>query len=344
MSEALKTIDANGTAPERETKLPRSWVVRDGKIVRDLPITELHTALRSGQNPVWIDLDVGNRHHIAFLENVCGFHPLSIEDVLNPNSRVKVEEYPGYLFTIIRGVRFFEETNDPYDLETFNINFFLGKNYLVTAHGGQSPAIRTVADRLERNPEFLTRGADRLMHSIMDSAVDAYFPLLDQIDEFIDGLEDRVFQSFDQTALKEIFAVKRLVFSLRKHLAPQREVFNVLSNRPNPLLAPETQVYFRDIHDHVLRINDSIETYRELLSSTLESYLSQVSNRLGMVTKGLSVVATISIPFVVISGMWGMNFREIPLAEHPHAFWWMLALQLGLGAIFLIVLRVKRLL
>jgi magnesium transporter len=277
------------------------------------------------------------------LDNVFAFHPLAVEDALNPVSRVKVDEYPGFLFSIVRGVRFLETTPNPYDLETFNISFFLGANYLVTVHGGQSPAFTAVSERVERHPELLRLGAERVMHAIMDSAIDAYFPLLDQIDEFVDGLEERVFASFDQSALQDIFEVKRLVLTLRRHLSPQREVFNVLSNRPTPLLAPESQVYFRDIYDHNLRINEALETYRELLSSTLDSYLTQVSNRLGAITKGLSVIATISIPFVVISGMWGMNFVNIPLSHEPHAFWWMLALQLALAALLLVVLRVRRL-
>jgi magnesium transporter len=292
---------------------------------------------------LWVDVDVTNRHHVALLENVCRFHPLTVEDTLNPNSRVKLEEYPGYIFMIIRGVQFFEQTTDPYDLETFNLCFYLGQRFLVTAHAGVSVAVADVADRIGRNPDLLKRGVDRVAHAVMDTAVDAYFPLLDQIDDFIDSLEQRVFESFQQEALRDIFAVKRLVLSLRRHLAPQREVFNVLTNRPNTLLAPEAQVYFRDIYDHVLRINDSIETYRDLLSSTLDSYLTQVSNRLGTITKGLSVIATLSIPFVVISGMWGMNFDHIPLSARPHAFWWMLGLQLAIGAVLLIILRLRKL-
>ena len=328
----------------RDQNLPRSFLVLpDGEFRRDQAIGELLGAIRGQSGELWVDIDVTNRHQVALLEKVCGFHPLSVEDTLNPNSRVKLEEYPGYLFMIIRGVRFYEKTDDPYDLETFNLNFFLGPNYLVTVHGGQSVAIGDVADRVERNPELLKRGAERLMHAIADSAVDAYFPLLDRIDDFVDGLEKRVFVDFDRNALHEIFAVKRLVLQLRRHLSPQREVFSILTNRPSALISPESQVYFRDVYDHVLRINDSLDTYRELLSSTLDSYLTQVSNRLGEVTKGLSVVATISIPFVVISGMWGMNFSHIPLSQHPLAFWWMLGIQLAIGFVLLLVLRVRRL-
>jgi magnesium transporter len=182
------------------------------------------------------------------------------------------------------------------------------------------------------------------MHAVVDEAVNAYFPILDQLDEFMDGLEEKVFAAFDQSALREIFSVKRLVLSLRRHLAPERDVFSVLTNRPSTLLTTDTQVYFRDIYDHVLRINDSLETYRELLSNTLDSYLTQVSNRLGTVTKALSVVATVSLPFVVVSGMWGMNFEHIPLSHTGHGFWTMLVLQLALGGLLLGFLRWRKLL
>lgn len=340
---------ATAPAVPRDPHLPRSvYAPREGggEPRVDLSIAELAhvVAAGNGEGELWVDVDMANRHQVALLEKVFGFHPLSIEDVLNPQSRVKVEEYPGYLFAIIRGVRFHAETEDPYDLETFNICFFLGQHFLVTVHGGQSPAIASVADRLLRNPDSLRRGAERLMHAVMDAAVDAYFPILDQIDEFIDGLEERVFGQFDQVVIRDIFAVKRAVLSLRRHLAPQREVFNVLTNRPSALLEPEAQIYFRDVYDHVLRITDSLDTYRELLSSTLDSYLSQVSNRLGSVTKALSVVATLSIPFVVISGMWGMNVQHLPLSDNPHAFAWMLGIQLGIGVLLVAILRWRRLL
>jgi len=330
--------------PAADTSRPAVYHVdADGKLRRELTVSEIADVVRGGKGELWVDMRVGSRQCIAMLDNVFTFHPLAVEDALNPVSRVKVDEYPGFLFAIVRGVRFAAETNDPYDLETFNISFFLGPNYLVTVHGGESPAFEAVAERVVRHPEVLQRGAERVMHAIMDSAIDAYFPLLDQIDEFIDGVESRVFQQFDQSALQDIFQVKRLVLTLRRHLSPQREVFNVLSNRPTPLLAPDMQVYFRDIYDHNLRINESLETYRDLLGSTLDSYLTQVSNRLGKITKGLSVIATISIPFVVVSGMWGMNFTHIPLARDPRAFWYMLVLQLALSAALLIILRMRKL-
>jgi magnesium transporter len=327
-----------------ESAHPRTlFVAPDGRIRRDLSPGEINAAIAQGGGNLWLDLDSTNRAHVAILEHVCKFHPLTIEDVLNPNSRVKLDEYKDYLFMIIRGVRFYQATDDPYDLETFNLNFYIGKHFLVTVHGGQSAAVEVVEDKMDRSPELLLRGVDRIAHAVMDAAIDAYFPLLDQIDEFVDSLEQRVFERFEQGSIRDIFAVKRTVLSLRRHLAPQRDIFNALANRPTPVLSPESQLYFRDIHDHVLRINDSLDTYRDLLSSTLDSYLTQVSNRLGIATKGLSVIATVTLPFVIVSGMWGMNFQHIPMSDHPYGFWILLGVQMAIGLVLLVLLRLLRL-
>jgi magnesium transporter len=305
---------------------------------------EIKAAVDSGSGTLWVDIDIREPDAVALLSEVFHFHPLAIEDSLNPQSRVKIEEYKNFLILIVRTIAFVEHTVDPYDIETVNLTCFLGRNFLVTAHGGHTSPIDQTRKVLEKNPELVSAGPSRLMHAVVDEAVNAYFPILDQLDEFMDGLEEKVFASFDQSALREIFSVKRLVLSLRRHLAPERDVFNVLTNRPSTLLTPDAQVYFRDIYDHVLRINDSLETYRELLSNTLDSYLTQVSNRLGSVTKALSVVATISLPFVVVSGMWGMNFVEIPLSHTSHGFWTMLVVQLALGGLLLALLRWRKLL
>jgi len=305
---------------------------------------EIVTALASAEGTLWVDIDTRVPEQVALLKEVFNFHPLAREDALNPESRVKLEEYDHYLLLIVRTVEFIEETEDPYDLDTVNISFFLGKNYVVSVHGADTAPVDSTADLLRRKPELASRGPARLMHAMVDQAVDAYFPIVDKLDEFMDGLEERIFASFDQSSLRDVFAVKRLVLTLRRHLAPQRDALNVLTNRPSTLLAPETQIYFRDIHDHVLRIYDSLETYRDLLSSTMDSYLSQVSNRLGMATKALGIVATFTLPFVVVSGMWGMNFEHIPLQSHPHGFMILVLAQLVLGLAILASLKWRKVL
>lgn len=332
------------SVPGQPDPAPRSlYLAPSGDERIDVPPRDLPDLLAAG-GALWVDIDSTVRSQHALLEQVFAIHPLAVEDTLNPASRVKLEEYPGVLYVVMRAVQLAAETDDPYDLETKDLHCFLGANFLVTVHAGPLAPVDTVADMLRRSPALLARGAARTLHAILDTTIDAYFPILDQVDEFIDGLEERVFAAFDESALRDVFKVKRLVLSLRRYLQPSREVLNLLTNRPSMLIAPEVQIYYRDIYDHVLRINDALETYRDLLSSTMDAYLTQVSNRLGATTKGLSVIATMSLPFVVVSGMWGMNFSRIPMSQWPNGFWVLLLAQLALGLLLLFVLRRRQLL
>ena len=311
-----------------------------GEVERELGIDAIREAFANpGDGTLWVDLDVSDPAQAALLKDVFHFHPLAIEDALNPNSRVKAEEYPDFLIVVARVVSFCETTPDPYDLETANLTLFLTERAVVTTHLETLPTVQLLIERIRTNPDLLGRGPARVAHQALDTAVDAYFPVLDQLDEFVDEMEQRVFGRFDEALLQEIFKVKRLVISLRRYLAPQREVLSQLTNRPSRYLPPDAQLYFRDVYDHMLRITDALDSYRDLLSSTLDSYLTQVSNRLGTVSKGLAVVGALSIPFVVVAGVYGMNFEHIPLSHHPYGFEIMVGLQLALSAVLLGYLR-----
>jgi magnesium transporter len=342
MSAALRPLQ-----DVRPTAEPRPWNCRydpSGGMKQYLSPDEIARALASGEGTLWVDVDTRDAGQVSILKDIFDFHPLAIEEAVNPESRVKLEEFDHYVLLIVRTVGFRETTADPYDLDTVNISFFLGKNYLVTVHGADTNPVASTAELLKRKPELVAHGPAKLMHAIVDQAVDAYFPIIDQLDEFMDSLEEKIFAQFDQNVLREVFAVKRLVLTLRRHLAPERDAMSILTNRPSTLLTPDTQIYFRDIYDHVLRIYDSLENFRDLLSSTQESYLTQVSNRLGMATKALGVVATVTLPFVVVSGMWGMNFEHIPLHNHPHGFMILVFAQIALGLTILAGLKWRKLL
>jgi len=326
---------------------PRVWSCYNdptGQMRLDLSPDEIARALAAGDGTLWVDIDTRDAAKVSMLGDIFHFHPLAIEEAVNPESRVKLEEFDQYVLLIVRTVAFCEDTDDPYDLDTANISFFLGKNYLVTVHGADTNPVDSTRQLLTRKPELATHGPAKLMHAIVDQAVDAYFPIIDRLDEFMDSVEEKIFAQFDQGVLREVFAVKRLVLTLRRHLAPERDAMSILTNRPSTLLTPDTQIYFRDIYDHVLRIYDSLENFRDLLSSTQESYLTQVSNRLGMATKALGVVATVTLPFVVVSGMWGMNFERIPLHNNPHGFLILVFAQLALGLVILAGLKWRKIL
>jgi magnesium transporter len=311
-----------------------------GQVERDLSVDAIRAALERPDGAVlWVDLDVSDDAQAALLSDVFHFHPLAIEDARNPKSRVKAEEYPDFLVVVARVVSFCETTPDPYDLETANLTLFITEHAVVTTHLETLPSVQALIERLRGNPDLLERGPARIAHQVLDAAIDAYFPVLDQLDEFVDDVEQRVFGRFDEALLQEIFKVKRLVISLRRYLAPQREVLSQLTMRPSRFLPPDAQLYFRDVYDHMLRITDALDSYRDLLSSTLDSYLTQVSNRLGSVSKGLAVVGALSIPFVVVAGVYGMNFERIPLSHHPYGFEIMVAIQIALAIVLLVIMR-----
>lgn len=333
------------SAPATSSAVPASILRHEsGAAEVNLSFDQLRDAVRAGEGTLWVDIDLSQPAQAALLSDLFHFHPLAIEDAFNPVSRVKVDEYPEFMLVVARVVGFRESTPDPYDLDTANLNVFISKHVVVTAHVEPLPVIADLMKRLRANHDLLDRGPARVAYLALDAAVDAYFPVLDGIDEFVDELEQRVFGHFDERLLHEIFQVKRLVIALRRYLSPQREVLGQLANRPSQFLPPEGQLYFRDVYDHMLRITDSLDSYRDLLSSTLDGYLTQVSNRLGKVSKSLAIVGALSVPFVVVAGAYGMNFDFIPLQHARYGFEIMLGIQLLLGLLFLVVLRWKRML
>jgi magnesium transporter len=336
-------VTATAAQPHASKHWPASIYRRpDGSLEHDLSPARLREVVQSGEGELWVDIDSTNMHQHALLEKVFQFHPLAIDDTLSPGTRVKLEEYDRYMFVVMAGVRFDEGTPDPFDLETFNLYFFLGKNFLVTVHAFPSLSCGTVRERLMRNPDLLGRGVEMIMHNIIDQAVDAYFPLVELLNDLVDKLEDKLFAEFDEKLIHEIFRAKRAVFTFRRHIGPLREVLNILSNRPSGYIRPETQLYYRDVYDHTIRIVESLDTTRELLGGVLETYLSQTSNRMNKVMKQLSIVATIALPLIVVAGIYGMNFTHLPLTDHPVGFYWALSIMLAVSVTILWWLKKNR--
>lgn len=313
-----------------------------GKFHRALTRRELLEAVRSGVGQLWLDIDSRRDEEWALLSDLFGFHPLAVEDTRSPNCRVKLEEYDGYLFVVVRGIRFAMETPEPYDIDTRNLYLFIGTHFLVTVHADRSGSIRTVAERIEAGPEMLARGVDYLAHVVVDTLVDYYFPLLDQIDDFIDDLEHDILVRGDGLLMGKIFDLKRSLLKLRRHLAPMREVMITLANRPTAYLKPEMQIYFRDVYDHVVRQVESIETYRELLTGAMETHLSMLSNRMNEIMKALSVIATVVLPPTLVASIYGMNFEWMPGLHSPFGFWIAVVAMIGISLGFLMYLWRKR--
>lgn len=279
--------------------------------------TELtHTARRPepADGGVWLDVNAPCEEDLAWLERTYHFHPLTIDDIRNFNQRAKVEAYNGYLF-----LSFSIAVRENGELHAHEMEAFLGPDFLVTVHREPLEAVAAVCDHFTKQNHANSTRPDFVLYMIADHMVDRYFPLLDEMEDEIDALEDQILENATQATLHRIFALKQQLVFLRKMAAPMRDVMNTLAGTRYGLVDEHTALYFRDVYDHLVRIYDLVETSRDLLGNSLDAYLSTVSNRLNEVMKRLTLIATIFMPISFLAGLGGMNFEQIPF-DNPIAF------------------------
>jgi magnesium transporter len=250
----------------------------------------------------WIDLHQPTEKDFAVLREVFHFHPLALEDSEHFGQRAKLDDYDDYVFLVVYGAV-------PDEDRLVEVHGFYSERYLVTIHRDDAPAFTEVRRRYQKRKAPIDEPG-LLLYKIIDGLVDSFFPILADFDDRIDELEDQTFMNASDAQLQEIFAMKRLLVGMRKAVTPQRDMFASLLGgvASLPGMTVEDERYFRDIYDHLIRISDLIDTYRDLLSSSLDVFLSTVSNRLNVVMKQLAVIATIFLPLTFITGFFGQNF------------------------------------
>jgi magnesium transporter len=274
----------------------------------------------------WIDLDTPTPEEGHILEDPFHFHPLAIEDCLKDVNHPKVDDYDGYIFFIVHGVRF----DAPKDVfETRELDIFLGPNYLITHHEGPMRSIETAQEQCGKaqNPA-MPRGVDFLAHQILDHLFDHYFPNLDALEDRIDEVQAEVFSDPQPSTLQAIFRLRKDVMQLRRISQPQRDLVNRLARGEFKEISARAAVYFRDIYDNLYRLVDASYQYHDLVQGTLEAYLSVVNNRLNEAMKRLTVVTAILAPVTVISGVYGMNFEHMPELHWRFGYAWAIVLML----------------
>jgi magnesium transporter len=261
---------------------------------------------------LWVDVRHPGPGELEMLRNEFGFHRLALEDVALQRQRPKVDEYPDYFFVVLYAPLPCDLSRQ---LETAEIDMFVGKNYVVTCHRGGIPSLEDAMHRWERTDAELRDQVGFLLHVIADSVVDSYFPIAEAIEDRLDAIELRMFQENARFEPEEVLGVKRTLYTLRKAIHPLREVFNVFLRRDQVIFSPETYPYFQDAYDHVLRLLDIIDIERDIATGTLEAQLSIVSTRLNETMRRLTVVAVCVAIMGAVFGAWGMNFNSLPLAQ-----------------------------
>jgi magnesium transporter len=316
----LPVQDITLTAPEtgRQPQLRAVGCVGGLCIERDISTSEIHEYLREPTNLVWLDVQDPGQQELEMLLEQFGFHPLSVEDVIHPDQRPKVDEYKGYLFVVIHAVR---EHGDLHKVELCEIDLFIGRNYLVTVHHGTAPPLTEAFTRWTSGGDMIGEGLGYLVYTVLDSLVDSYFPVLDAIEEHMEDSEMELFTRARSGDVPKLLRLKRSLMQLRRVVSPLREVFNAFLRREQSLFSPQTRIYLHDVYDHVLRILDALEMEREMLSGAVEANLTVLSNRLNATMKTLTVITVVVALMGAVFGAWGMNFSDIPLADQPHGFW-----------------------
>jgi magnesium transporter len=218
------------------------------------------------------------------------------------------------------------------------MSLFVGANFLVSVHQGPIEAIDNTIKRWQQNEEQFGRDVGVLLYELLDAIVDDYFPVIDQLAERVEDIEQQIFERFRSDALQDVFGLKRDLLNVRRIVAPERDVLNILIRREVPIFERNTILYLQDVYDHIVRITDSIDTYRDLLSSALDAFLSVQSNRLNQILKVLTIASIVLMTDALIAGIYGMNFDYMPILHSPYGFAisivLMVALSLGLIAFF----------
>lgn len=290
-------------------------------------------------NLLWIDLTNPTERDFTLLAEEFDFHPLALEDARVHHQRPKLDQYDRFLFIVFYAVA----PSDAGHFRLVELALFVGPNYLVTVHQADCPEIAQTAERWKENAGQLNaRGVAVLLYSLLDTIVDDYFPILDAITERVDDLEEAIFSGQASSALEEIFILRKRLLALRRILAPERDLMTILTRRDIELLGPDTAIYFQDVYDHVLRVTDAVDTYRDLLSSALEAYLSVISNNLNQVMRTLTSWSIILMTLALIAGIYGMNFVNIP---ELHFHWGYYATLVGMfilgAALFALFKRIR---
>jgi magnesium transporter len=270
----------------------------------------------------WLDVSQPTADDFDILREVFKFHPLALEDSEQFNQRAKIDGYDDFVFIVVYGA-------GPDDDRLVEVHCFYSERFLITVHRDDCPAFAEIRRRYRKRERAIDHPS-LLLYRVVDGLVDSFFPSLAELDDRIDELEDAIFLKADENQLQEIFQMKRRLVGMRKTVTPQRDAFASLMGgvAELPGLAEEDEHYFRDVYDHLIRISDLIDSYRDLLTGAMDVYLSTVSNRTNAVMKQLTIIATIFLPLTFITGFFGQNFDW--MVSHVHS--WPMFLVLSLGA------------
>jgi magnesium transporter len=296
-------------------------------------IEEIKEKTHETEGYIWVSLESASDEEIQqVLVDTFNFHPLAVEDCQSSGYQSsKVDDFVDYLFIISHAI-LSDETSP--EINTAELDIFLGEKYIVSVFTDPNmPSIEKTWNRAKRDFRISDFGPDFLCHSLLDGLVDEYLPLIDHMEADVEWLEDSVLENPTPSTLQKLLNLKHNIMSIRRIISPLREVMNRLSRDEFHQIDAQSRYYFRDIYDHLVRIQDLADTLRDIITSGLDIYLNSISLRLNGIMKALTIVSTIFLPLSFLAGVFGMNFTHIPGATHPLGFYFTVIGMILLGVL-----------
>ncbi len=322
----------------------RYFIFSKGRLIQessDVPF--LKVALYEEGVDIWVDMEQPTQEETRqVLEQIFNFHPLAIEDCVAVSERPKVDQYEGYFFMVVHAIDF---SRSQHQFATTELNMFIGRNFVVTYHVDPLRSIAATIDRVLKNPTLVARSPDRLTYYVVDLLLDNYEPALQELASDMAQVEEDMLAESSKITLSEIVHLKKQIQDLRNIMTPQREVIARVAHGEFTPVRASMLPYYRDLLDRITRILNTAETHRESLSSSVQMLLSLQQSQTNHVVKVLTVLATLSMPLLIITSFYGMNIRHFPDTEWPTWPWayaWILALTGGItGLVYGILKRRK---
>ena len=314
--------------------------ILDGENVRETTNIDDARKAAAEKKPMWIDLGEETPEVEAFLMQSLGLHPLTLEDIWTDRPSPKADEFPEYVYVCAHCVK-----REGDELLTCEIDLVVGKTFVVT-HDAQGLVTGSVRDEIMKTPRLLQKGAPWVAHALLDRLVDGYLPVIDAFDADVEALEDDVLAKAGTpeggVVLQRILELKRALQSLRRVSIHQRELLLRLARGEFQVFPPDLTPYLRDVHDHFVRVGDLADSYRDLITSALDAYLSVQSNRMNEVMKTLTLISTVMLPITFIAGVYGMNFEHMPELRWLYGYPFALGLMTSVAIAAVLFFRHKK--
>ncbi len=318
----------------------RSLLYADGKVREGLSPEEMRRA-RSGDGVLWVDMDSPTPGEAAILDDVFAFHPLTIEDCLDPSFVPKLDDYGDYLFlTVLASDRIRPEQGEP---AVFELALYLSKSFVVSFHQGRVEGLEKVHAQARSSPrDVFGKGADFVLHAILDSVVDRYFDAVRLLDEAAEALEDEVVASPDKRVFERVMSLRSHVLQLRRFMTDEARLIETIEKGGLGVVGEEVRPYFSDVQDHFEHLVDRAEATRDTISNARDLYLSTLNMRTSEIMRVLAILATVVLPLSLVAEIYGMNFSYLPWASRPWGFLAVMGATAAVAAGLLTFFRWKR--